>query len=158
MMEPKDKIALLGIAATFIVALVNLIYAIRNNRRTVFVNTVTTSRLKWIDSLRDKVAAFIAVTVRILNPETIQKEQQDVNALLRERDTLMHQIILHLNPNDAEDQAIRDSVEQVVELTHRGVHTPELGRLLVNLRNATQVYLKKEWTRVKRESRTGEQR
>jgi len=157
-MEPKDEIALLGIAATFIVALINLIYAIRNNRRMVFVNTVTTSRLKWIDSLRDKVAAFISVTVRILNPEMVQKEQQDVNALLRERDTLKHQIILHLNPNDDEDQAIKTSIEQVVALARSGAYTPELETLLINLRNATQVYLKKEWTRVKRESRSGEQR
>jgi len=157
-MEPKDKIALLGIAATFVVAFINLIYTIRNNRRTAFLNTVTSSRLKWIDSLRDKVSAFISVTVRILNPEKIQREQQEVNALLRERDTLTHQIILHLNPNDAEDQAIRTSVEQVVELAHGGVYTPELQKLLIELRNATQIYLKKEWTRVKQESRSGEQR
>jgi hypothetical protein len=122
------------------------------------VNTVTTSRLKWIDPLRDKVSAFISVTVRILNPEHIELEQQEMNALLRERDTLMHQIILHLNPNDAEDQAIHRSVELVLGLTHQGAYTPELQKLLVDLRNSTQVYLKKEWTRVKRESKSGEQR
>ena len=156
-MELKDKISLLAIAATFIVALINLVYTILNNRKTAFVNTVTTSRLKWIDSLRDKVSAFISVTVRILNPEMAARAPQDVNALLRERDTLMRQIILHLNPNDAEDQAIHRSVELVVQLTHRGVYTPELQKLLVDLRNATQVYLKKEWTRVKHESKSGEQ-
>src|SRR5689334_24864827 len=116
MMEPKDKITLLGIIATFIVAFINLIYMISNSRKTAFVNTVTASRLKWIDSLRDKVSAFISVTVRILNPEMATRAPQDEHTLLRERDTLMHQIILHLNPNDAEDQAIRRSVELVVEL------------------------------------------
>lgn len=156
-MEPKDKISLLAIAATFVVALINLIYMILNNRKTAFVNTVTTSRLKWIDSLRDKVSAFISVTVRILNPEMATRTPEDVHALLRERDTLMHQIILHLNPNDAEDQAIHRSVELVVELTQRGVYTLELQKLLVDLRNTTQVYLKKEWTRVKHESKSGEQ-
>jgi hypothetical protein len=121
------------------------------------VNTVTASRLKWIDSLRDKVSAFISVTVRILNPEMATRTPEDVHTLLRERDTLMHQIILHLNPNDAEDQAIRRSVELVVELTQHGVYTTDLQKLLADLRNATQVYLKKEWTRVKRESKLGEQ-
>ena len=53
-MEPKDKISLLAITATFIVALINLVYTILNNRKTAFVNTVTASRLKWIDSRRDK--------------------------------------------------------------------------------------------------------
>jgi hypothetical protein len=157
MIEPKDKISLVAIAATFIVALINLVYTILNNRKTAFVNTVTASRLKWIDSLRDKVSAFISVTVRILNPEMATRAPQDVHPLLRERDMLMHQIILHLNPNDVEDQAIHKSVELVVELTQRGVYTADLHKLLVDLRNATQVYLKKEWTRVKCESKSGEQ-
>ena len=157
MMEPKDKISLVAIAATFVVALINLLYAILNSRKTIFVNTVTASRLKWIDSLRDKVSAFISVTVRILNPEMATRAPGDVHALLRERDMLMHQIILHLNPNDAEDQEIHKSVELVVELTQRSVYTADLHKLLVDLRNATQVYLKKEWTRVKCESKSGEQ-
>jgi hypothetical protein len=158
MTDPKDKIALLAIAATFIVSLINLIYTIVNNRKTTFVNTVTASRLRWIDSLRDKVASFIAVTVQILNPGLVSGEQQDMRLLLRERDTLTHQIVLHLNPADAEDQAIRKSVDFVVELTHGGAYTAELQKLLVDLRDATQAYLKKEWTRVKRESRSGEKR
>ena len=158
MMEPKDKITLLGIIATFIVALINLIYVVTNSRKTAFVNTVTASRLKWIDSLRDKVSAFIAITVRILNPESAPNEGQNMSALLRERDTLMHQIILHLNPHDSEDQAIQLLVSQVVGLTSNAGYTPELQKLLVDLRNATQAYLKKEWTRVKRESKSGEQR
>jgi len=156
-MESKDALTLLGIVLTFAVTVVNLIYTIINNRKTAFVNTVTTSRLKWIESLRDKVSTFISVTVRLLNQERVSREQQDLNALLRERDTLMHQIILHLNPNDTEDQAIRSSVEQVKQLTDQGEYTPDLQQLLLELRNATQVYLKKEWTRVKRESKSGEQ-
>jgi hypothetical protein len=157
MMEPKDKIALLAIVATFLVAFVNLIYTIRNNKKTAFVNTVTASRLKWIDSLRDKVSLFISVTVRIQDPQ-VDREHQDINALLKERDTLMHQIILHLNPHDSEDQAIQRYVEQAVALASGGTHKPELQKLLIDLRNATQAYLKKEWTRVKRESKSGEQR
>ena len=159
MIDPKDKIALIGIVATFLVALSNLIYSVFNNRRAAYVNTVTVSRLKWIDSLRDKVAAFIAVSVQVLNPEKMSVgTRDDLSKLLRERDTLLHQIILHLNPHDAEDQAIRGYVEQTVELSSRGIYTLELQKLLVDLRDATQTYLKKEWTRVKRESKAGEVR
>jgi hypothetical protein len=156
-MEAKEKIALLAIAATFVVALVNLVYTILNNRKTAYVSTVTTSRLKWINSLRDKVSAFISVTVRILNPEKTSLPPETLQTLLRERDTLMHQIVLHLNPNDKEDQAIQRAVESVVELTQQGDYSTELQKLLIHLRNATQVYLKKEWTRVKRESKSGGQ-
>jgi len=158
MIDPKDKIALAGIIATFLVALSNLLYSIFNNRRAAYINTVTTSRLKWIDSLRDKVAAFIAVSVRVLNPEITSTGKPDISELLQERDTLMHQIILHLNPHDVEDQSIQKYVEQSVLLASSGVYTPELQKLLSDLRNATQTYLKKEWTRVKRESKAGEVR
>jgi hypothetical protein len=70
----------------------------------------------------------------------------------------MHQIVLHLNPHDAEDQAIQRYVERAKGLASGGVYTPELQELLVDLRDATQAYLKKEWTRVKRESSAGEVR
>lgn len=156
-MEAKDIVTLLGVIATFLVAVINLAYMVRNNRKTAFVNTVTSSRLKWIDSLRDKVSSFIAVTQGIVSPESGLKDTQNSSALLRERDTLMHQIILHLNPHDAVDQAIQRSVQRVAELTSKNSWSPELEALLVDLRSATQAYLKKEWTRVKQESKSGEQ-
>jgi hypothetical protein len=156
-MEAKDVIALLAITATFAVALINFVYNLVHNRRAAFVNTVTASRLKWIDSLRDKVASFIAVTVRIADSEKTQNGNQDLNALLRDRDTLNHQIILHLNPNDPEDQAIQGEVESIVALTKIGEYSDQLKEHLAALRTATQKYLKKEWNRVKSESKTGEQ-
>lgn len=64
-MGSNDVIAISGIAVTFVVSVANLIYSLRTNRRTIFVNTVTTSRLKWIDTLRDEVSEFIAVTTRL---------------------------------------------------------------------------------------------
>jgi hypothetical protein len=118
------------------------------------VNTVTASRLRWIDSLRDKVSDFIAVTVALLDPNAASPTRNS-GALLRERDALMHKIILHLNPVDPEDQRIRHLVKEVVQVTQRGVYSPELSNLLDALRDATQVYLKKEWNRVKKESVAG---
>ena len=129
-MDEKSVIALLAIIATFGIGLANFIYSLIHNRRAAFVNTVTTSRLKWIESLRDKIASFIAVTVRIVHPEKTQNDNQDLNALLRDRDTLNHQIILHLNPNDPEDQAIQGEVESIVALTKAGEYTEELKKRL----------------------------
>jgi hypothetical protein len=45
-METKDLIAIAGIGVTFVVSSANLVYSLWSNKRTVFVNTVTTSRLK----------------------------------------------------------------------------------------------------------------
>ncbi len=150
-MEAKDLIAIAGIGVTLVVSSANLIYSLWSNKRTFFVNTVTTSRLKWIDSLRDKVSEFIAVTARLLDT-AFPSDKKNVGALLLQRDTLLHQIVLHLNPHDPKDQRIRTLVDHVRELTDRGVFSDELVDAVLQLRDATGDYLKKEWNRVKRES------
>lgn len=154
-MENKDLIAIAGIGVTLAVSSANLVYSLWTSKRTVFVNTVTTARLKWIDSLRDKISEFIAVTVRLLDPD-LSSDKKNVGTLLLQRDTLLHQIVLHLNPHDPKDQRIRILVDHVRELTDRGVVSDELRDGLVKLRDATGDYLKKEWTRVKTESMEGQ--
>ena len=90
-----------------------------------------------------------------MDPE-YRSDKKSLGTLLLQRDTLLHQIVLHLNPHDPEDQRIRALVDHVRELTDRGVFTNELADGLLKLRDATGDYLKKEWNRVKRES-TGKQ-
>jgi hypothetical protein len=148
-MGSNDLIAVTGIALTFFVSVANLIYSLRNNRRTTFVNTVTTSRLKWINSVRDAVSDFIGVTARLLDrsgpPDRIAE-------LLLQRETLLHRIALHLNPSDVEDEAIKTLALRARELSEQGDVKGELSATLTELRNATGHYLKKEWSRVKDES------
>jgi hypothetical protein len=150
-MESKDLIAIVGIGVTFAVSCANFAYSLWSSKRTMFVNTVSTSRLKWIDSLRDKVSEFIAVTARLLKSHPYSDEQ-DQEALSLQRDTLLNQIVLHLNPHDAEDRKIRTIVDHVRELTDRDGASEELTIALANLGDATGNYLKKEWNRVKKES------
>jgi hypothetical protein len=111
--------------------------------------------MKWIDSPRDKVSAFIAVTIRLLNPEWVKREATAVGPFIRERDTLMHQIILHLNPEDPVDQSLKEMVRQVFVQTSRGVHSDGLSTLFTQLRDAMATYIKKEWEKVKTESEKG---
>lgn len=154
-MEIKDQIALAGIGITFLVSLANLIYSWRSNRRTSFVNTVTASRLRWIDSLRDKVSEYIAVTTR-LSVGRPPIGDKSAAALLLQRDTLLHQIVLHLNPRDSEDQTIKGLVDHVRDVADQGDSSRELPDALLQLRDATAGYLKKEWNRVKTESTRGQ--
>lgn len=147
-MEAKDFISIVGISVTLAVSSATLVYSVWSNKRSFLLNTVTSSRLKWIDSLRDKMSDFIAVTARILK----HGEGEDTAALVMQRDTLLHQIVLHLNPYDPEDQQIRTFVERAKNLTDAGEHPNDIEKVLLELRSATGDYLKKEWTRVKRES------
>jgi hypothetical protein len=147
-MDAKDLISLVGILVTLIVSSMTLAYSLWSNKRSFFLNTVTSSRLKWIDSLRDEVAEFIAVTTRIAKGGA----GEDTAALAMQRDTLLHQIVLHLNPYDSEDRQIQAFAERAKEFTDSGGCRDEVAKALLELRGATGDYLKKEWTRVKRES------
>lgn len=149
--ESKDLIAIIGIGVTFVVSCANFAYSLWSSRRTMFVNTVTASRLKWIDSLRDEVSEFIAVSSCLLATNPARDGPNQATILLQ-RDTLLHQIVLHLNPHDAEDKKIRALVEHVRELISKKAASFEVSEALLHLRDATGEYLKKEWTRVKEES------
>jgi len=137
------------------VSVANFIYSLQSNSRTSFVNTVTSSRLKWIDSLRDKVSEFLAVTRR-LSDTRFPSGEQTVASLLLQRDTLLHQIVLHLNPRDPEDQKVRELVDYVRDLTDEDAPKDELSTGLDQLRDAAADYLKKQWDRVKKESTEGQ--
>jgi hypothetical protein len=154
--DVKDSVAIAGVGVTLIVSSANLAYSLWSNRQTSFVNTVTTARLKWIDSLRDKVSEFLAVTSRLKNARHGADEAK-IEALSLQRDTLLHQIVLHLNPHDAADQRIKTMVDHVQALTDQKALPAEFAAGLVELRNAAGDYLKKEWNRVKQES-TGQSR
>jgi hypothetical protein len=151
-MDSKDWIAIIGIAVTLVVSSANLIYSLWTNKRTAFVNTVTNSRLKWIDSLRDKVSDFIAVSTRLATTKNELVEATTLCTLRMQRDGLLHQIVLHLNPNDPQDQKIKLAVDSVRVETDSGGTAEKIQGELDTLRDATAAYLKKEWNRVKKES------
>ncbi len=154
-MGTKDWLTLSGIAATLTVASANLVYSLWSSKKSTFINVVTASRIKWIESLRDKVSAFIAINELLITalPEAAER---DVAGLLRERDTLRHQIILHLNPSDPVDGRIKQLVNRAQVAADRT--RDDLDDLLLQLSDATGEYLHKEWTRVKQEAKYGEHR
>lgn len=147
-----DPVAIIGIAATFLVSVATLVHSLQNDRRASFVNTVTWSRLRWIDSLRDKVAEFIATTTRLVSRRDSGLRDSKTEELLLQRDTLGHQIALHLNPEDPQDQRIKTLAESISRLTDSGGAASAISGTLDQLRDATAIYLKKEWNRVKKES------
>lgn len=148
-MKTGDVVTLIGIAVTFLVSVANLVYSFRNNRRTTFVNTVTASRLRWINSLRDDVAEFLAVTTRFSDRPI---SHDDLGRFRSERDTLLHKIVLHLNPIDEEDRRIKTLAHKARDLSEALTPLDQLSIVLIELRDATGIYLKKEWNRVKQES------
>jgi hypothetical protein len=150
-MGTNDTVALLGIGVTLVVSSANLAYNLWSGKHTLFVNTVTASRLKWIGSLRDGVSEYMATISLLMCPDHCSDSNKVADLMLK-RDTLLHQIVLHLNPLDAEDLKIKSVADRLRGLTVRTGTPKEFQPVLLELRDATAAYLKKEWNRVKSES------
>ncbi len=51
-MEAKDYVLAAGVAVTLLLGIWNAIVNHRVSKRTTFINTVTSQRIKWIEQLR----------------------------------------------------------------------------------------------------------
>jgi hypothetical protein len=151
-MDAKDIITLVGIGITFIVSLASLIIGLRNNDRTSFVNSITSSRIKWIDNLRCNISEFCGLTYHYAITPLGEKEKNE----LREKvDRLRFLIKLQLNRSDTLDKEIIHKIDVIPVYTD----SPDLGKLEAELNLLiiiTQDLLKFEWERVKAESKSGE--
>ncbi len=54
-------ITAVGIILSFIVGLAGLIISLLNTRKTLYINTVTASRIKWIGELRALISEFVSI-------------------------------------------------------------------------------------------------
>ncbi|MBI1307085.1 MAG: hypothetical protein GC181_10825 [Bacteroidetes bacterium] len=95
-MTTTEIVILVGIGLTFIVGVFNLIITFRNVRKTAFINSVTASRIKYIQDLRESISRFCAL-VYSYNNGIYKLEKEEVWALHNEANTLKFLIRLYLN-------------------------------------------------------------
>lgn len=60
--DNKDALTAIGIILTFLVSVASLYFPIRNNKAVHYVNSVTKSRVEWIEKLRLNIAKFTVLT------------------------------------------------------------------------------------------------
>jgi hypothetical protein len=152
-MEDKDLIYGLGILLTFALGVWNLVANYRASRKTSFINTVTSQRVKWIEQLRQDVSSFSGLTHTWCYSELEGKPEE--KEILKEIDRLRHVIRLRLNPDGTHDRKIAQLIRKIPELTHISKRA-ELTEALEDLTTTTQLLLKEEWEKVKAESKEGD--
>lgn len=152
-MEAKDYIYAAGIAVTLALGVWNFIQGYRATRKASFINTVTSQRVKWIEQLRQDIAAFSGLTHTWCQSE-LAGTAENVT-VLKELDRLRHVIRLRLNPDGALDRKITTLIKRIPELTHES-QRPALLNALEELTRTTQELLKEEWEKVKAESKDGD--
>jgi hypothetical protein len=151
-MEIKDIVTAGGIVLTFAVGVTSLIIGIINSKKTIFINSVTSSRIKWIDVIRDTISEFCGLTYHY-SLTHLELEQKDKNQLREKVDKLRFLIKLQLNRNDKFDKIIIDKIDTIIALTDES--SSELKLEIEDLIVLTQDLLKLEWEGVKEETKRG---
>ncbi|HOY70593.1 MAG TPA: hypothetical protein PL131_04510 [Methylotenera sp.] len=151
-MEIKDIIYSAGILLTFGLGAWNLIVNYKTTRKTSFINTVTSQRIKWLEQLRLDIGAYCGLTHNWFYSGLAGTEKE--HEVLKEIDRLRHVIQLRLNPNGALDQKIQKLIQDIPNFTDQS-KKQELDKAIQELVERSQEMLKEEWEKVKAESVNG---
>lgn len=149
-MTTQELVMLIGIALTFIVGITNLIVILTNSKKTTFINSITTSRIKYIQELRNTIAELCSL-VTSYKSRISKLDYADHFELLKQTNKLKYQIRLYLNPADEYwDNKLLELTNQIVIKDDIDPQN-KIDELIV----ITQFLLKLEWEGVKRESEKG---
>jgi hypothetical protein len=160
-MTTTETVTLLGIGLTFFVGLFNLIVTFRNVRKTAFINSVTASRIKYIQELRESISKFCGVVYRAYNyshnKESLNLSAEKTLEFEIEADKLKYLIRLYLNPEDEYwDEKIIWLINDISKIKISGLKDiGDFKQKIEDLMILTQYLLKLEWEGAKIESKKG---
>jgi hypothetical protein len=145
-----------AIFGTLLLGIWNLVYNYRNSKRTTFINTVTSERLKWIHETRDAISTLCGRTYYwVMTQDQISPEES--NNVRKEIDKLKLLVKLYLNPKSNKDINIMKLIDKIPEYTDRH-RAEEMKKLLKNIVSKSQFLLKDEWDKARDESVSGDLR
>ncbi|QEC74811.1 hypothetical protein [Mucilaginibacter ginsenosidivorax] len=154
MIEVKDYITIAGIAVSVIFSFCSLIVGLKNAKKTLFINSVTASRIKWMDTVRTSISEYCGLILHVgLTDIDDEKEER---LIIEKIDRLRFSIKLQLNRFDSFDRKIIEKVDHLSiiiedEDLEDEVLESELNQLVI----LTQDILKLEWEGIKQEVRKG---
>lgn len=157
-MEPKDYIYIVSILATLVLGAWNAYNNHKNNKKTSFINTVTSERVKWLEKLRKNISDFCGLT-HTWTRSKVQGTPEEIK-ILGEIDKLRYLIRLQLNPKTENnkpnaDKKIEDLISKIPDLTDSSMKD-ELDVAIHELIGISQTLLKNEWEKVKFEAKNGD--
>ena len=113
----KDALTAIGIILTFLISSISLYFSVRNNKAVHYVNSVTKSRIEWIDQLRLLAVEFCnACDLGGYKKILCEDETPDVENIDKIKKVAM-QIKFMLNYSDDLDIKIIEIMDNLVTLT-----------------------------------------
>jgi hypothetical protein len=153
-MELKDISLIAGVVVTLLLGIGNLIYNVLLSRKTAFINTVTSERVKWIGNLRENLSRFVGLNHHwfVLHRDLDEEKKDEITQELR---ILRYKIRLQLNPSPSAhvDGQIMKLLDEIADRGSLGGF--DMQRKLEDLTRHGQKLLKLEWDKVKSEAQRG---
>lgn len=148
-------ITLFGVILSFLVGAAGLWVGLKNSRKTNYINSVTASRIKYIQDIRNRISEFCGLVYSYnatnFTSHSLAATPEKLFELQRELDKLKYLIKLHLNPEDTYwDDKILKLIDEVIALRYNDPKE-KIDDLIV----ITQFLLKLEWEGAKLESQKG---
>jgi hypothetical protein len=144
----KDILTAVSVATALIVA----IYSIINTRRTIYINAVTTARIKYMDNLRSLIAEYCGLNLHYCLTDI--KDPVEIQQIIKKIDQLRFTIKLNLNRNDPFDIKVIETVDLIPKFT-APEKFKELEKQLEILVAYSQDVLNLEWQGIKTEAKKG---
>ncbi|AKQ71761.1 MULTISPECIES: hypothetical protein [Bacillus] len=164
-LEPKDWITILSIWVTLGIGIWNLFSNAKINRKTLFVNAITSERVKWMTLLKELLSEYLTL---ICTYERNKPRQGEQNLdFLKELLRLEYRIKLHLNYKGEKDKEIMFQIErankdiidyynsiEAMDVIDENLHK-RINVIIEKISTVSRQYLKEEWERVKEEAEKG---
>ena len=164
MFIPIISIIFSGITSAFVAN----IYGRRNLKSSQYINVIASERIKWISNVRDDITILVSsVMIHIDNAyredadsginqrEVYDKIDMGVKSVLSKSEIVTKAVLLKLKLNPAEDNDIICILDDIILLftpiAYNIANSSEIN--CGNLINLCQAMLKREWEKVKDETR-----
>ena len=155
-MEPEVIAAIIALAGVILSTAISLIIGFwgkRYNYHHLFAETVSQSRNKWLNEMREYISEMLANKRRMVYGNT---DEKSVVEICNKYDTCKFQVLMRLNINESDHRQLRTLI---IELDGYGAQ--KLGQKAVKQYEATELaiieisrkILKEEWDKVKLESK-----
>ncbi|MCM2674077.1 hypothetical protein [Alkalicoccobacillus plakortidis] len=168
--QVSDLVAFFAVIVTFLGFIVTIVVVILNllsNKKNLYVNTISTERIKWLNSLREKFADYNNTSFsikhrqdenRILRDNGLETKGYDLNEESRELIHKKNLIILYLNPSEIISKALSNvMVSDYYNIVNPKTTSASEETLLIQdkIMDIQQIILKSEWKRLKLEQEKG---
>lgn len=166
----SDIITAIGIFATLSISLFNLIFTLKSTKKAQFINTVTSTRLKWIEDIREIASKYISkiglyhewlrqkhlIEVKQISKELYSEKSsnqfEDLNLEIAE---LYYKLQLYLLKDNKTDSELLETLKSLHKES-KNADPYEFNKKMNELITHFNSILANEWYKVKLEAEHGD--